>query len=141
MTSVGWLEANVRRLWERHEVRYLIVAGCVSVLSWSLVALGLWLGWHYMVATIFSQLAPIPIAFPSYRQLVFRSTGRVWGDFVRFVSVWGSGMVAPILGAPILVEGLHLNPVVAQVLITFVVAIGSYLGHRFFSFRRRRSVP
>jgi len=34
------------------------------------------------------------------------------------------------------VEGLGMNPVLAQIVITAVVAIGSFLGHRFFSFRR-----
>lgn len=126
-----------RRLWSRHEVRYLLVAGCVSVLSWAMVALGLRLGWHYMVATVFSQVAPIPVAFPAYRGLVFRSTGPAWSDFVRFCSVWATGMVAPILGAPVMVEVIGLNPVLAQVVITVVVAVCSYLGHRFFSFRRR----
>ncbi len=105
-----------------------------------MVALGLWWGWHYMAATVFSQFGPIPLAFPAYRRFVFRSTGSVWGDFVRFVSVWTSGMVFSILGAPVMVEGLHLNPVVAQIVITALVAIGSYLGHRFFTFRRK-AVP
>lgn len=126
-------------LWSRHQIRYLVVAGCVSVLSWCLVALGVWLGWHYMAATVFSQLAPIPVAFPAYRSLVFESRGSVWGDFVRFISVWTTGMIAPILGAPLLVEGLHMDPVVTQMVITVVVAVGSYLGHRFFTFRRREA--
>lgn len=129
------LLVRLRALWAQHEVRYLVVAGCVSVLSWALVALGVRLGWHYMVATVFAQVAPVPVAFPLYRGLVFRSRGRVWADFVRFASVWGSGMIAPILGAPLLVEGLGIDPVLTQVLITVVVAIGSYLGHRFFTFR------
>ncbi len=125
-------------LWARHEVRYLIVAGSVSVLSWSFVGLGLWFGWHYMVATVFSQFAPIPIAFPLYRGLVFQSTGRLWADFVRFTTVWTSGMVAAILGAPVMVEGVGLDPVTAQIVITAIIAVGSYLAHRFFTFRRNR---
>jgi hypothetical protein len=120
----------------RTEVRYLMAAGSISVLSWAMVALGLRLGWHYMLATVFSQVAPIPVAFPLYRRFVFRSTGSLRGDLVRFIVVWGTGMIAPIAAAPLLVEGLHLNPVLAQVVITVVVAIGSFLGHKFFSFRR-----
>ncbi len=126
-------------MWGRPEVRYVIVAGCVSVLSWSFVALGLWFGWHYMAATVFSQFAPIPIAFPLYRSFVFQSIGRVWADFVRFTTVWTSGMVAAILGAPVMVELLGLHPVVAQVVITAIIAVGSYLAHRFFTFRSRRA--
>ena len=120
----------------RTEVRYLVVAGSVSVLSWAMVALGLLFGWHYMIATVFSQLAPIPVAFPAYRRFVFESQGPLRGDLFRFMIVWGTGMIAPIAAAPLLVEGLGMNPVLAQIVITVVVAIGSFLGHRFFSFRR-----
>jgi GtrA-like protein len=120
----------------RTEVRYLVVAGSVSVLSWAMVAFGLFLGWHYMIATVFSQLAPIPVAFPAYRRFVFESQGRLRGDLFRFMIVWGTGMIAPIAAAPLFVEGLRMHPVVAQIVITVVVAISSFLGHRFFSFRR-----
>ena len=120
----------------RTEVRYLVVAGSISVLSWAMVALGLSFGWHYMIATVFSQLAPIPVAFPAYRRFVFESQGPLRGDLFRFMIVWGTGMIAPIAAAPLLVEGLGMNPVLAQIVITVVVAIGSFLGHRFFSFRR-----
>lgn len=130
------LRTLVTTVWARHEVRYLVVAGCVSVLSWFSVWAGLRLGWNYMVATVFGQIAPIPVAFPAYRYIVFASRGRLGPDFARFISVWASGMVAPIVGTPLLVEGIHMDPVVAQVVITGVVAITSYLGHRFFSFRQ-----
>jgi len=127
---------HVAPVLRRTEVRYLVVAGSVSVLSWGMVALGLSFGWHYMVATVFSQLAPIPVAFPAYRRFVFESHGRLRGDLFRFMIVWGTGMIAPIAAAPLFVEGLRMNPVVAQIVITVVVAISSFLGHRFFSFRR-----
>src|SRR5450759_4746729 len=71
---------HVAPVLRRTEVRYLVVAGSVSVLSWGMVALGLSFGWHYMVATVFSQLAPIPVAFPAYRRYVFESHGRLPGD-------------------------------------------------------------
>jgi len=67
---------------------------------------------------------------------VFESHGRLRGDLFRFMIVWGTGMIAPIAAAPLFVEGLGMNPVLAQIVITAVVAIGSFLGHRFFSFRR-----
>lgn len=124
-------------LWARHEIRYLVVAGATSVFSWSCIGLGLVLGWHYMVATVFGQIAPIPFAFPSYRSWVFDSRGRMWPDFYRFLSVWAGGAIIGVAAAPFLVEGLHFNPVVAQIFTTAVVAVGSYLSHRFFTFRTR----
>lgn len=134
---VSPLPDHVRSLWSRAEIRYLIVAGCTSLGYILLVALGLSMGWHYMVAILVAQVITIACAFPAYRGLVFESQGAVAGDFVRFLSVWSSGAVAGIVATPFLVEVFGMQPLVAQILSIVVIAVASYLGHRFFSFRQR----
>ncbi|EWT00465.1 hypothetical protein N865_15575 [Intrasporangium oryzae NRRL B-24470] len=131
------LPHTVRSLWARHEIRYLVVAGCTSLGYLGLVTLGLALGWYYMVAILVAQAITIAAAFPAYRVLVFESRGRVWGDFVRFLSVWSSGAIAGLVATPFLVEVFGMHPLVAQVIAIVVIAVASYLGHRFFSFRER----
>lgn len=117
--------------------RYLLIAGTTAVGYLGLVAAGLSAGLPYMLAISAAQVVTIACAFPAYRILIFRSTGRVLGDFVRFLSVWSGGMVAGFVGTPLLVEVLGMAPLPAQILAVVVVAVGSYLGHRFFSFRHR----
>ncbi len=128
---------RARTLWSRHEIRYLLVAGTTSAGYLLLVSAGLLAGWHYMVAILAAQVVTIACAFPAYRNLVFESQGSVKGDFVRFLSVWSSGAVAGVVATPFLVEVFGMNPLVAQVLAIVVIAVASYLGHRFFSFRTR----
>lgn len=128
---------TVRSLWSRHEIRYLVVAGCTSLGYLALVTLGLAMGWYYMVAILVAQVITIAAAFPAYRGLVFESRGPVWGDFVRFLSVWSSGAIAGVVATPFLVEVFGMHPLVAQVIAIVVIAVASYLGHRFFSFRER----
>lgn len=122
-----------------HQLRYLVVAGCTSLGYVGLVALGLWIGWHYMVAILVAQAITIASAFPAYRNLVFRSKGTVWADFLRFLSVWASGAIAGLVATPFLVEVFGMPPLLAQVLAIVVIAVASYLGHRFFSFRNREA--
>lgn len=131
----------VQSLWRRHEVRYLVVAGTTSLGYLGLVAAGLAVGWHYMVAILVAQVVTIACAFPAYRTLVFQSRGSVGADFARFLSVWSTGAVAGVVATPLLVEVLGMQPLVAQVLAMVVVAVGSYLGHRFFSFRHQGPDP
>lgn len=128
----------VTNLWSHHQIRYLIVAGTTSLAYIGLVAAGLTLHLHYMVAILIAQAITIACAFPAYRTLVFESRGRVWADFVRFLSVWASGAIAGVVGTPFLVEVFGMAPLIAQVLAIIVVAVASYLGHRFFSFRTRK---
>lgn len=133
--EVSSLADTVRTLWGRHEIRYLLVAGTTSLGYLCLVTVGLALHWHYMVAILVAQVITIACAFPAYRSLVFQSRGPVLGDFVRFLSVWSSGAVAGIVATPFFVEVFGMHPLVAQVLAIVVIAVCSYLGHRFFSFR------
>lgn len=125
------------RLLRTHQVRYVMVAGCVAVGYLGVLAGGLALGWHYMLAIVVAQAITILCAFPAYRNFVFESQQSVASDFVRFLSVWSTGAVAGFLATPLLVEIVGLEPLIAQIIAIVVVAVGSYLGHRFFSFRPR----
>lgn len=120
------------------QVRYLVVAGTTSLVYLTLVAGLLWAGLHYMLAIAAAQVLTISGAFPAYRTLVFASRGDWRGDLLRFLSVWSSGMVAGFVATPLLVELGGIGPFVAQVIAIVVVAVGSYLAHRFITFRDRR---
>lgn len=133
---------RVRALLGYHQVRYLLVAGCTSLGYLGLVALGLQvMHWHYMVAILVAQVITICTAFWFYRGFVFESHGALWGDFLRFLGVWSTGAIAGIVGTPFLVELFGMHPMVAQVLSIIIVAVFSYVGHTYFSFRNRGEAP
>lgn len=127
----------VRRALARHELRYLVVAGTTTLFYLGLVGGGLLLDLPYMLAIACAHAVTICVAFPAYRHLVFRSR-RAWpADLWRFLSVWSGGMVAGFVATPLLVEVVGMAPFVAQVLAIVVVAVSSYLAHRFWSFGHR----
>jgi len=121
----------------REEIRYLVVAGCTSLGYLGLVAALLGVFRWYMVAIVVAQVITIAIAFPVYRKLIFRSTGPWRADLPRFVGVWTGGFLAGIVATPLLVELTTLRPLVAQVIAVATVAVLSYAGHHFISFRHR----
>ncbi len=121
--------------WTHQPARYLGVAGATNCLYLALVAGGIGLGFHYMAAIVTAQVLTISLAFPAYRHWVF-APGADWGkDLARFVSVWSIGAVAGLVLTPLLVELARWHPMWAQVLALAVVAGGSYLSHRYFTFR------
>ena len=117
-------------------VRYAVVAGLTALGYLGLVAAGLAVGLHYFIAILSAQVLTIATAFPVYRRLVFRSTGGAYADFMRFLIVWSSGAISGIAVTPLFVELLHWHPLIAQVVAIAVVAVGSFLAHRFFTFAR-----
>ncbi|WP_166879362.1 MULTISPECIES: GtrA family protein [unclassified Salinibacterium] len=116
-------------------LKYLVVASLTSLFYLGVMSLGLLIGWHYFIAIVIAQAVTIAGAFPAYRRFVFQSTGPIGRDFVRFLSVWLTGMIAGLVLTPLMVELVGMHPLVAQVIAIAVVSIGSFLAHRYFSFK------
>jgi putative flippase GtrA len=119
-------------------IRYLLVAGTTSLFYLGLIAGGLALGIQYFIAILCAQFITVFSAFPAYRAWVFKSRTTVRHDFVRFLGVWSTGAIAGLVATPIMVELLHLNALVAQVIAIAVLSVFSFLGHRYISFRKTR---
>jgi putative flippase GtrA len=124
----------VRTAAQNEQIRYLAVAGSTTLVYLGLLA-ALLTVLPYMLAILVAQAVIISVAFPTYRRLIFRST-RPWRqDLPRFVGVRAGGFLAGVVATPLLVELVGMPPLPAQVLAVVVVAVLSYLGHRFISFR------
>lgn len=117
--------------------RYLLTAGGATLLYLAILKAALFTGVHYMAAIAVSQLVIVPLAFVAYRRFVFGPGATLRTDFARFLSIWATGAVLGALGAPFLVELFLWDPWVAQLVLIAVVACGSFLGHRIFTFRKR----
>jgi putative flippase GtrA len=124
----------------RQGLRYVLVAGTTALFYLGLIAGGIAIGINYFVAILCAQAITICCAFPFYRRFVFESHGPVRVDFLRFIVVWSTGAIAGIIVTPLLVSVLGWQPLIAQVFAIAVVSVFSFLGHRYFSFRRAREV-
>jgi len=118
------------------QVRYLIVAGAVSLAYLAVVALFLAVGLPYMLAIVVTQVITICGAFPVYRKLIFRSKNPWLQDFPRFIGVWTGGIIGGFIATPLLVEVAGMKPFYAQVVSMVVIAVFGYLGHHFVSFKK-----
>ena len=130
------------RLVKNQKIAFLIVGGINTVIGFSLFVLfDRLLGdsagrFGYVLALVFSYAIAILIAFVLHRHFVFRVRGNLWIDLVRFIAVnlFGLGINSILL--PLVVESTDIQPRYAQAGLALFVAIVSYLGHKYFSFRR-----
>lgn len=131
----------LQRLSADQRVRFLAVGATNTVVGYGLyAALTIWVfataPFGYLASLIISYACAVTLAFVLYRRFVFVVTGRVAGDFVRFLSVYAVSIGINILALPLLVEVLTVPALVAQAVILVVTTIVSYVGHKLFSFRR-----
>ncbi|MFE5409115.1 GtrA family protein [Microbacterium sp. NPDC056569] len=123
-------------------VLFLAVGAANTLIGFLWYTLFLWL-FHslpggYMIALVVAQIVSVLCAFVLYRHIVFRVKGHVWRDLLRFSSVYAVSFAINLVMLPVLVEVLHIHPLVAQIAIVTVTTIVSYVGHNYFSFHRKR---
>ncbi|WP_327147425.1 GtrA family protein [Nocardia sp. NBC_01329] len=127
------------RLVRRQELAFAVV-GAVN----TAMGIGLTVGWMWVlgvsvppsVAVAAAYTTGVGIAFVLHRRLVFRVRGRVLRDFVGFLAVNSGGLVANALLLELAVTVLGFPRAPAAVVVMGAVAVGSYFGHRYISFRR-----
>ncbi len=122
-------------------VAFLIVGGVNTVVGFAWFVLfhrlvGGAVG--YMGTLVCAHVAAVLCAFVLHRRFVFRVHGHLWLDLARFevVNLGTLGVNAALL--PLFVELGHLPVVPAQAAATAMTVVLSFVGHRFFSFRRPR---
>jgi putative flippase GtrA len=98
----------------------------------------------YMSAYALTNILSICNAFILHKYMTFQSTAKgksLVMEFIRFSCTYASVFVLSMLLFPVLVEGLHITPDMANVVGILISIAVSYLGHSKFSFKaedRRR---
>jgi Predicted membrane protein len=133
----------VSRLVGDQRVRFLIVGGINTAVGYALfVAIELLVGqrfeYGYFVSLYGSFFLATLVAFWLHRHYTYRvtGTGNVVIDFLRFQSVYLVSLGINTVALWFLVDIAHVIPTIAQAFIVVVTTCVSYLGHKFFSFRR-----
>jgi putative flippase GtrA len=91
---------------------------------------------HYLVILLISHVVSVLEAYVLQRRFVFRVSGRWWRDLARFWSVYLAALAINLVALPLLVEFAHVSVLPAQALVMLGVALGTFVAHRTFTFRR-----
>jgi putative flippase GtrA len=83
------------------------------------------------------NILAITNAYICYKLFVFRTKGNILKEYLRFYVVYGGTMVLGFILMFCFVDGLKLNPIVAQCLGVPITIMVSFFSHRGYSFRRR----
>ena len=132
---------RARDLWDGSEkTRFLIVGAWNTAFGYlvfiaAYFLLHQWL--HYLVIMLIAHFVSVCNAFVSHKFLVFRSDRHLLREFLRFNLSYLGAIVFGLAAMPVMVEILHLHPVISQGVIIVVTVILSYLLHKKISFRQQ----
>ena len=130
---------NVLNLLRSQFFRYLIVGVWNTVFGIGLY----WLAYgtlgksvHYMLLAVPVNILAITNAFVCYKLIVFRTRGNWIKEYVKCFIIYGGGALASMALLWLLVSCFRMNPAIANMVGSVIVVIGSYFGHKYFSFYR-----
>ena len=130
----------LQRLIRDQRVLFLIVGGANTAFSTALFSLLSWISGPH-VPVVFSLaiacVVSLVLVFNVYRHLVFKVQGNTLSDFIRFAGVNVVSFLINAGALTLLVDVLGLPAIPTQIAITLVVVVFNYVGHRYFSFRRK----
>jgi putative flippase GtrA len=120
-------------------VRFFLVGVLNSAFSFGVfAALQVTLGRHvhYLVVLALSHVVGVLEAYVLQRWLVFRVSGRWWRDLAKFWSVYLVALGVNAVALPALVEILGVPVLLAQGAVMLAIAVGTFVVHQAFTFRR-----
>lgn len=88
-----------------------------------------------LATLVCSHILSVLAAFVLYRRFVFKVRGHILRDLARFESVYLVAFGINAVTLPLLTT-MGMNRILAQASIIGVTTVMSYVGHRYFSFRR-----
>jgi putative flippase GtrA len=135
-------EIYVQKLQSDQRFRFLVVGGFNTVFGffnfvWIQALFGHKIS--YMGSFLMSYVLTFTVAFVLHRKVVFKVSGHVWKDLIRFQSVYLIPLTINLVVLPLLVTGVKVNVYVAQALAVTFNTLVSYVGHKYVSFRRPKA--
>lgn len=148
MTATETPLARLRRRWPgffstlpawRQPALFFLVGGYNTVFGLATFAVVhlLFRDLHYLAVLVISAVLSTINAFVAYRVVVFKVRGQVAMDLVRFVLVYALALGLNFLLLPAFLELVGLSLLPGQTLAFLLAAVGSYLAHKHFTFRRQ----
>ena len=139
MNKIVELYLKLFHFWMRfpEKIRYLLVGGYNTVVSYALYALFVWMGVHPQWALFWSFLVSSINSYWTQKIYVFNTRGNVAQEYIKCLFSWG---ISYLLNTALLAGFLALkwNPYFAQFVALALVTINSYLMLKYIAFQNHK---
>ena len=91
---------------------------------------------HEVFVLLCAHVLASAFAFVMHKRFVFKAHGQILIDYLRFQVVYLVPLAINMMVLPISVRVFDINIYLAQAIFTALTVIFSFVGHKYFSFRR-----
>ena len=122
-------------IFKRQISRFLFVGILNTIVGVGAYYLFLYLNVYYMISAVLGHVIGVTHSFLWNKTWTFKSKGSTRKEGVRFFSVYGVTFLINLFLLALFVEKFNIDPKIAVIFALGIVAIISFLGHKYWSFR------
>lgn len=123
-------------------LRYIVIGVCTTAVNYVVYLLARAVGLHYMAATVLASVVAILFAYVANKLYVFRShTDSLKAfavEFFNFVLMRVISLGANAVLMKWLVDGVHIDDRLAQILVQFIVVALNYVFSKLYIFKPQK---
>lgn len=131
---MSFIEDIFKRFWSINLIRFGIIAALNTLFGYTLYALLLTIGLHYVLATFTGQIIGILVNFKTYSRFVFRN-----GDnslIGKFVGVYAFTYICNIIGIAYLVNQIGLSDYISGAVMVIPIGCLTFLLNKILVFKK-----
>lgn len=115
--------------------RFLFVGILNTIVGVGAYYILLYLNVYYMIAAVLGHVIGVAHSFLWNKKWTFKSRGSTRKEGLRFFSVYGATFLINLFLLALFVEKFMIDPKIAAIFALGIVAIISFIGHKYWSFR------
>jgi len=136
------IKKSLKVIFSNQKIRFIII-GCYNTLFSILCYWFLYKILHkylnYILIAILNHLICVTSAFLCYKFFVFYSRGNFFNEYIKTHISYILALCINVCGLFLFVKLLNLYPVIANFILSIIIAFFSYFLHKHFSFKNKNS--
>lgn len=117
-------------------LKYLIIGTLNTLFGYILFALLLKVKIFYLLSLLISHIIGTINSYVFNKKFTFKSKDKINGEIQKFFLVYTLMFIANFLLLYLAVDIFKIKPLIAQIPILFLTVVISFIGQRFFTFRK-----
>lgn len=120
------------------KIRYLLIGGINTAFGFTVFSILYLIFYdkiHYIIVLVLTNFIAVCFSYIMLKVFVFQTKGNYLREFLRCYFVYLMILLLNSILLFLFVDIFHLNVIFSQFVITILLIVGSYISHKFFSFK------
>lgn len=137
LQQISWKQISKTIAKHQRFLKFAVIAGLYNLLGYLLYAGLLFIKVNYLIASTISFIFALALSYFMNKAIVFGHSEKSYAIILRYISFYCTMLGFSLLSLRFLVDNIQVNPLLAQMMVTGMMALVSYNVMRLVVFRKK----